>query len=112
MLPPQLPTLLACLALLAIGACGGGTGNSSSQAAQRGGASRQVALTGAGQRGRFRVVVIGHSVKGREILARIVGSSSASRRILVIGCVHDNEPAGEAITRRLRTITLSARTAL
>jgi protein MpaA len=59
-----------------------------------------------------RVVVIGRSVRGREILARIVGSPAASRRILIVGCVHGNEPAGEAITRRLRSVTPPTRTAL
>jgi protein MpaA len=57
-------------------------------------------------------VVIGRSVRGREILARIVGSPAASRRILIVGCVHGNERAGEAITRRLRTVTPRTRTAL
>jgi hypothetical protein len=57
-------------------------------------------------------VVIGHSVRGRAILARIVGAPAAPRRILVVGCVHGNERAGEAITRRLRAVTPPARTAL
>jgi murein peptide amidase A len=52
-----------------------------------------------------RVIVLGHSVRGRAILAHVVGSPAARRRILVVGCVHGNEPAGEAITRRLRTAT-------
>jgi protein MpaA len=58
------------------------------------------------------VLVIGHSVKGHAILARVVGSPAAPRRILVVGCVHGNEPAGEAITRRLRSATPQTRTAL
>jgi protein MpaA len=48
-------------------------------------------------------VVIGRSVRGREILARVVGDPAASRHILIVGCVHGNETAGEAITRRLRS---------
>jgi protein MpaA len=57
-------------------------------------------------------VFLGRSVRGRQILARVVGSPAASRRILVVGCVHGNEPAGEAITRRLRSAAPPPRTAL
>jgi protein MpaA len=49
-----------------------------------------------------RVIVIGHSVRGRPIVAWVVGSPTAARRILVIGVIHGNEPAGLAITRALR----------
>jgi murein peptide amidase A len=56
--------------------------------------------------------VIGHSVRGRAILARVVGAPAAPRRILVVGCVHGNERAGEAITRRLRSVTPPARAVL
>jgi protein MpaA len=59
-----------------------------------------------------RVLVIGHSVRGREILARVVGDPAASRRVLIVGCVHGNESAGEAITRRLRSVLPPARTVL
>jgi protein MpaA len=92
-MPPFRPlTIVATLVLLGVGACGGGArGNSSSPAA--------------GQLGRARVVVIGRSVRGREILARVVGDPAAARHILVVGCVHGNETAGEEITRRLRNVT-------
>jgi protein MpaA len=92
-MPPLRPlTIVATLVLLGVGACGGGArGNSSPSAA--------------GQRGRVRVVVIGRSVRGREILARVVGDPVAPRHILIVGCVHGNESAGEAITRRLRNVT-------
>lgn len=46
--------------------------------------------------------VLGHSVRGRRIIVRVVGDRDAARRILVVGCVHGDEPGGEAITRRLR----------
>jgi protein MpaA len=59
-----------------------------------------------------RTVVIGHSVRGRPILARVVGSPEARRRILVVGCVHGNERAGEAISRRLRSVTPPSGSAL
>jgi protein MpaA len=46
-------------------------------------------------------VTIGHSVTGRPIEAYDVGGENASRAILVVGCIHGNEPAGIAIARRL-----------
>jgi protein MpaA len=52
-----------------------------------------------------RVVVIGRSIKGRAIIARVVGVAHAKRRVLVVGCVHGDEPAGIAITRSLRVAT-------
>jgi murein peptide amidase A len=55
---------------------------------------------------------VGRSVMGRAITARVVGSARASHRILVVGCIHGNERAGEAITRRLRTSTPRADTEL
>ena len=50
---------------------------------------------------RTRSVVLGHSVEGRPILGYQVGDPAASRRLLAVGCVHGDETAGEAITRRL-----------
>lgn len=52
-----------------------------------------------------RVVSIGRSVQGRPIVARVVGDAHAARPVLVVGCVHGDEPAGIAITRRLRSTT-------
>ncbi|MFN2616788.1 MAG: DUF2817 domain-containing protein [Thermoleophilaceae bacterium] len=46
--------------------------------------------------------VIGHSDRGKAIRAIRVGSSRARRRILVLGAVHGNELAGQAVVRRLR----------
>jgi murein peptide amidase A len=48
------------------------------------------------------VRTIGHSVLHRPIRVRVVGDPDAARRILVVGCIHGNETAGQAITRRLR----------
>jgi len=44
---------------------------------------------------------IGHSVQGRPI--RVVSRAGAApgRTVLVVGCIHGNECAGEAVTRRL-----------
>jgi protein MpaA len=48
-------------------------------------------------------LVIGHSVQGREIRATRVGDEGAAVNVLVVGDVHGDEPAGEAIVRRLRS---------
>jgi protein MpaA len=47
-------------------------------------------------------IVIGHSVQGRPIVATRVGDPHAPVHVLVVGDVHGNEPAGEAIVARLR----------
>jgi protein MpaA len=48
-----------------------------------------------------RRMVIGHSVRGRAIVATALGDPDASRRLLVVGCIHGNESAGTAIARRV-----------
>jgi N-acetylmuramoyl-L-alanine amidase len=45
--------------------------------------------------------VIGHSVQGRPIRAVRVGSPRARVKILVVGDIHGNEPAGKAVIARL-----------
>lgn len=45
--------------------------------------------------------VIGTSVRGRPIRVRVVGDPASPRAVLVVGCVHGDETAGEAVTRRL-----------
>lgn len=47
-------------------------------------------------------LVIGESVKGRPIVARRQGPDQAAHRLLVIGQVHGNEPAGKRIVSQLR----------
>jgi len=47
-------------------------------------------------------LVLGHSAEGREIRATRVGAEDAPVKVLVVGDVHGNEPAGEAIVRALR----------
>ncbi len=49
-----------------------------------------------------RRTVIGTSVQGRPIVAWSFGPDRASRKILVVGCIHGNECAGLAITSALR----------
>ena len=55
---------------------------------------------------------IGTSAQGRPIRAELVGSRSAPTKILVVGSIHGNEPAGRAITRRLRRVRPPSGTAL
>jgi protein MpaA len=47
-------------------------------------------------------MVFGHSVQGRPLEVTRVGAADAPVRVLVVGDVHGNEPAGEAIVARLR----------
>ncbi len=54
-----------------------------------------------------RRVVFGHSRGGRPLVARIRGDGSAARRLLVVGVIHGDEPAGLAITRSLRALPAS-----
>ncbi|HEX4759527.1 MAG TPA: M14 family metallopeptidase [Thermoleophilaceae bacterium] len=49
--------------------------------------------------------MIGHSVRGRPLAAVELGDPAGARRVLVVGCIHGNECAGEAVTRRLRTLS-------
>jgi murein peptide amidase A len=49
---------------------------------------------------------IGHSLGGRAIVATPVGDPAAPVRVLVVGDVHGNEPAGEAIVARLKRAKL------
>jgi protein MpaA len=48
-----------------------------------------------------RVELLGHSVQDRPISVHEVGALRSSKRILVVGCIHGNECAGVAVTRRL-----------
>jgi protein MpaA len=51
------------------------------------------------------VQTIGRSVRGRPIRARLVGDPAAATKVLVVGCIHGDETAGEAVTRRLRGLS-------
>jgi murein peptide amidase A len=46
--------------------------------------------------------VLGRSAEGRPIALTRVGDPGAERRVLVVGAVHGNEPAGRAVVRALR----------
>jgi murein peptide amidase A len=44
---------------------------------------------------------IGRSALGRPLRVQVVGAPGARHRILVVGCIHGDECAGTAVTRRL-----------
>jgi protein MpaA len=46
-------------------------------------------------------VLIGRSVRGRPIMAYRLGTPRLARRVLVVGNIHGDEPAGLEVTRRL-----------
>ena len=52
------------------------------------------------------------SVRGTPLRAVRVGDPAAPRKLLVVGCIHGNECAGEAVTRRLRVLTPPAGTSI
>ena len=52
---------------------------------------------------------IGHSEQGRPIRALRVGSPRARVKVLVVGLIHGNEPAGRAVVARLRARAPAAR---
>ena len=45
--------------------------------------------------------VIGRSVQGRPITLVRVGDPTAPRKVLAVGCIHGNEPAGRGIVADL-----------
>ncbi len=48
-----------------------------------------------------RTVTLGRSVDGRLINAVETGDLDSTQKVLVVGCIHGNEPAGIAIAQRL-----------
>jgi protein MpaA len=69
-----------------------------------GGASSTMRATTPPPARSLRQVLLGSSVDGRPIRASVLGNPRARRSVLVVGCVHGNEPAGEAITAALRHV--------
>jgi N-acetylmuramoyl-L-alanine amidase len=57
-------------------------------------------------------VTIGQSAQGRPIRAVRIGSPRARVKVLVVGTVHGNEPAGTAVVDRLRGVRPPRGTAL
>ncbi|HEU4599347.1 MAG TPA: DUF2817 domain-containing protein, partial [Solirubrobacterales bacterium] len=56
--------------------------------------------------------VIGHSVRGRPIVALASGPADAPLKVLVFGDIHGDETAGMRVVRRLLAATAPARTRL
>jgi murein peptide amidase A len=56
--------------------------------------------------------VIGHSVQGRPIALARVGDPAAARKVLAVGCIHGNEPAGRGIVADLGRASPAAGTQL
>lgn len=46
--------------------------------------------------------LLGYSIEHRPIRAEELGDPSATRRVLVVGCIHGNERAGISVARRLQ----------
>jgi protein MpaA len=51
-------------------------------------------------------LVLGQSLRGRPIALFERGDPNAPYRVLVVGCIHGDEKAGLAVTRRLETISV------
>src|SRR3954463_9071485 len=47
------------------------------------------------------VTMVGHSVRGHEIRVVVRDSGQPGETVLVVGCIHGDECAGTAVTRRL-----------
>jgi murein peptide amidase A len=52
-----------------------------------------------------RIERLGRSVQGRPINVVRLGDPAAPRKVLVVGCIHGNEPEGRKIVDLLRTAT-------
>jgi protein MpaA len=55
-------------------------------------------------------VMLGRSEQGRPIVAWETGDPNAKRRVLVVGCIHGNEPAGIAIANAVSRARVPAGT--
>lgn len=58
------------------------------------------------------VELLGHSVDGRPLVAHVIGDRAAPLHLLVVGAIHGDEPAGEAVTRALRRVAVPSGVAL
>lgn len=59
-----------------------------------------LSLAGAGSAG-ARTVLVGRSLDGRPLTARVVGPDRARHKLLLVGCLHGNECAGLTIISAL-----------
>jgi protein MpaA len=84
----------AVLSLLAVSGCG-----SQARATHRGAtAARSASRVAVATK---RAFTIGYSVRHRSIEAVEIGDPRQPGRMLLVGCIHGNEPAGIAVARRL-----------
>ena len=71
------------------------------------------ALASAGVAPADQRALVGHSVKGRPIVAISSGNTQEARlRVLVVGCIHGDETAGMRVARRLIAAAAPPRVAL
>jgi protein MpaA len=57
-------------------------------------------------------IVLGRSEQGRPIVAWETGEPHARRRVLVVGCIHGNEPAGIAVANAVTHARVAPGTAV
>jgi protein MpaA len=57
-------------------------------------------------------ITLGRSVRGRRIGAVVLGPADARAPVLVVGCIHGNEPAGIAVADRLAHDRIPPRSSL
>jgi protein MpaA len=62
------------------------------------------ATTLARRRAQVTRVILGRSVQGRPITAVHLLGAAATHRIVVVGCIHGDEPAGIAVAHRLEQL--------
>jgi protein MpaA len=71
-------------------------------AIKRGRAAPRIVRTHPGPRAAVREsITLGRSVGGRRIGAVVLGPADAPAPVLVVGCIHGNEPAGIAVADRI-----------
>jgi protein MpaA len=74
--------------------------------------SRAAGPTAAAHAPARRLLILGHSVRGRPIGAVALGPANARPAVLVVGCIHGNEPAGIAVADRLAHARIPSRSSI
>ncbi len=99
-----------CASAVAVGTTSSTAVGFAFESASESAAAQQTALAASGvtpaTRARAKQVskqVIGRSVQGRKIVARLYGDPNAAKVGVIIGSMHGTERAGSRITKRLRT---------
>jgi protein MpaA len=52
-----------------------------------------------------RTTTFGHSAQGRPLTVTEIGNPQSTNRVLIVGCIHGDEPAGIAIAAALKNAT-------